>query len=283
MPHNDLDHYRSLYLRELTDNVIPFWERHCPDTVNGAFFTCLDRDGSVYDTEKFMWMQWRLVWMFSELYTKLEQKPEWLALAKSGFDFLTQHGRDSQVRYYFSLTADGRPTSAAHSVYSECFAVMGAAAYFRATGNVDARREALRAFDAYVSREHSPKGEFSKDMDGKARMKSLGFYMMKINLLAVLDECLSDSLSDSPIIGGWGADSLREPFSPQRPPSPVPRRQSLSRSPSRWIRPRFTFPLETGPATADAAAVNIDKAGTTAPIATGIGLPPARPQRRLCR
>ena len=192
MSHNDLDHYRSLYLKELTDSVIPFWEKHCPDHVNGGYFTCLDRDGSVYDTEKFMWMQWRIVWMFSELYVKLEQRPEWLRLAKSGYDFLTKHGRDSQGRYYFSLTADGRPTSAAHSVFSECFAVMGAAAYYRASGNVDARREAVLAFDAYLSREHAPKGEFSKDLGGKPAMKSLGFYMMKINLFAVLEDSLDD-------------------------------------------------------------------------------------------
>jgi len=32
--------------------VVPFWENHCLDKENGGYFTFLDRDGSVYDTEK---------------------------------------------------------------------------------------------------------------------------------------------------------------------------------------------------------------------------------------
>jgi N-acylglucosamine 2-epimerase len=73
---------------------------------------------------------------------------------------------------------------------------MGAAAYFRATGDEGAKQEALRAFDNYLSREARPKGEWTKELEGRAPMKALGFYMMKANLLAVLDECL-------------GADSYR--------------------------------------------------------------------------
>ena len=55
------------YKRELFDSIIPFWENHCIDHDNGGYFTLLDRDGSVYDKEKFMWMQWRIVYMFATL------------------------------------------------------------------------------------------------------------------------------------------------------------------------------------------------------------------------
>ena len=78
------------YSDELSGNVIPFWEIHCPDRKHGAYFTCLDRDGSVYDTDKYMWMQWRIVWMFCELYSKIGATREWLDLARNGFDFLTK-------------------------------------------------------------------------------------------------------------------------------------------------------------------------------------------------
>lgn len=193
MPNTELDTYRKVYADELAERVIPFWERHCPDREYGAYFTCLDRDGSVYDTEKFMWMQWRIVWMFSELYTKLDRNENWIRLAENGYDFLTKHGVDEQGRYYFSLARDGAPAMAPYSVFSECFAVMGSAALYRATGNEAAKKEAVRAFEAYLARESRPKGEWTKEMSGKPAFKSLGFYMMKANLYAVLEECLGDT------------------------------------------------------------------------------------------
>ena len=185
-----LDSYSDLYLRTLTEDVIPFWEKHCPDREYGAYFTCLDRDGSVYDTEKFMWMQWRIVWMLGELYAKLEPRPEWLRLAEDGYRFLTQHGRDGQGRYFFALNRRGEPTMAPYSVFSECFAVMGSASLYRANRDPAAKAEALRAFENYVAREACPKGEWTKEMAGRPPMSGLGFYMMKANLQVVLQECL---------------------------------------------------------------------------------------------
>ena len=62
----ELDKIRKRYENELYGRVIPFWENHCVDTQYGGYFTSLDRDGSVYDTEKYMWMQWRIVYMFAK-------------------------------------------------------------------------------------------------------------------------------------------------------------------------------------------------------------------------
>lgn len=45
------------YEKELLENVVPFWEKHCVDKEFGGYFTSFDRDGSVYNTTKYMWMQ----------------------------------------------------------------------------------------------------------------------------------------------------------------------------------------------------------------------------------
>ena len=45
----------KLYRDTLLNNVVPFWENHSLDRENGGYFTCLDREGKVYDTDKFMW------------------------------------------------------------------------------------------------------------------------------------------------------------------------------------------------------------------------------------
>ena len=80
---------------ELLEGVLPFWLEHSQDTAYGGYFTCLDRDGSVYDTDKFIWLQGREVWMFSMLCNKVERRPEWLACAVQGAEFLKKYGHDA--------------------------------------------------------------------------------------------------------------------------------------------------------------------------------------------
>ena len=48
--------------------MLPFWLEHSQDKTYGGYFTCLDRDSSVYDTDKFIWLQDARVWMFAMLY-----------------------------------------------------------------------------------------------------------------------------------------------------------------------------------------------------------------------
>ena len=45
------------YRNELLGNIIPFWMEHSPDEQYGGYFTCLDRTGNVFDTDKFIWLQ----------------------------------------------------------------------------------------------------------------------------------------------------------------------------------------------------------------------------------
>ena len=75
---NELEKYSGLYKDELLDAVIPFWLSHSKDSDSGGYFTCLDRYGKVYDTDKFMWLQGREVWLFAMLYNKVEKKQHWL-------------------------------------------------------------------------------------------------------------------------------------------------------------------------------------------------------------
>ncbi|MHB0898265.1 MAG: AGE family epimerase/isomerase, partial [Spirochaetales bacterium] len=90
MNKTDISAYRKLYETELFDSVIPFWERHSPDREEGGYFSCIDRDGTVFDKDKFLWMQGRELWGFSHLYRTVRPEPRWLELAKLGADFLRE-------------------------------------------------------------------------------------------------------------------------------------------------------------------------------------------------
>jgi hypothetical protein len=49
----DFKQLAQLYRETLLDNVLPFWEQNSIDWEAGGYFTCLDRSGTVYDTDNF--------------------------------------------------------------------------------------------------------------------------------------------------------------------------------------------------------------------------------------
>src|SRR5690606_30722466 len=99
---------------------------------SGGYFTCLDRRGEVYDTDKFVWLQGREIWMFSHLYNNVEKRTEWLYMALSGAGLLEKFGRDPEGNFYFSLTRDGKPLVYPYNIFSDCFAVMAFGELFKA-------------------------------------------------------------------------------------------------------------------------------------------------------
>ena len=101
----DLRNLERQYRAALLDDVLPFWEKHSLDTRDGGFFSCLARDGSVYDTDKFVWPQCRQTWLFAMLYTRLEHREDWLRIAEHGFRFLRAHGRDPDRELVFRPSA----------------------------------------------------------------------------------------------------------------------------------------------------------------------------------
>jgi len=141
-----LNPFAQRYRAELLERVIPFWLRHSLDTEYGGYFTCLTRDGEIYDTRKYVWLQGRAVWMFAKLYNEVEPRAEWLAAARTIIDFLRRHGRDPQGRYYFSLTRDGRPAFYQRKPYAGVFAMLGMLEFSKATGDAGLRAEAIELF-----------------------------------------------------------------------------------------------------------------------------------------
>ena len=178
------------YEKELLENIIPFWEKNCEDTLYGGYFTCLDRDGTVYDTEKYMWMQWRIVYMFALFYKDVNKSENYLRLAKQGFDFLTKYGKSPDGTYYFALNREGVPSVAPYNIFSDCFAAMGAAALYHVTKEEQYRVEACSAMDNYIRRMDDPKGKWEKSLSGKKKRLSHGHFMMLANLAATMKELL---------------------------------------------------------------------------------------------
>lgn len=177
------------FQQALLNDVIPFWEKFSPDKINGGYFTCLNRRGEVFDTDKFIWLQGRQAWMFSMLYNNVEQKPDWLKLAKSGVDFLTNHGQDEEGNFYFSTTADGKPLVKAYNIFSDCFAAMAFAQYAKASGDETVKELARKTYFNILKRKDNPKGIYEKNTDARP-LKSFALPMILSNLVLELEDVL---------------------------------------------------------------------------------------------
>lgn len=187
-----MDHAQlaELYHDALFDDVIPFWERHAIDWEVGGYFTCLDREGRVYDTDKFMWLQWRQVWTFCMLYNRYQRRPEWLRLAQHGVEFLLAHGMDEGGNWYFSLDRAGRPLIQPYNIFSDCFAAMGLSQYALAAGDARAQEVALQTYHNILRRLPNPKGQWSKAYPGTRPLKTLAIPMILANLTLEMELAL---------------------------------------------------------------------------------------------
>ena len=191
-----LTEYKSIYQNYLLDNVIPFWMKYSGDNEYGGYFTCLDRDGSVFDTDKFIWLQGRQIWTFAMLFNKVEKKEEWLSFAKKGADFLMNNGRSGDGSFYFSVSREGKPLIAPYNIFSDCFATQAMAQMAFATGNDYYADEAKSIFTSILDRKDNPKRNWSKAIPGTRPLKNFALPMILSNLAMELGEILDDSIKN---------------------------------------------------------------------------------------
>jgi N-acylglucosamine 2-epimerase len=195
----DFKQLATQYKDELFTNVIPFWEKHSIDTQHGGYFTCLDREGNVFDTDKFIWLQGRQVWMFSSLYNRVEKRPEWLQTALHGAEFLQKHGRDANGNFYFSLNREGKPLIQPYNIFSDCFATMAFAQLSKATGKDEYAHIAKTTFENILKRSNNPKGIYNKTIAETRGLKGFSLPMILCNLSLEIEHLLSKELVEETI------------------------------------------------------------------------------------
>ncbi|MFB6457471.1 AGE family epimerase/isomerase [Chitinophaga sp. Hz27] len=194
--------YAALYQKNLLEDVVPFWMKNSPDKDYGGYFTCLDRYGKVFDTDKFIWLQCREVWCFSMLYNRVEKKQEWLDMAAQGAEFLKKHGRDAEGNWYFSLTRTGEPLIQPYNIFSDCFAAMAFGQLYQATGKEEYGKIATDTFYNILERQNDPKGKYSKAFPGTRPLQNFALPMILCNLVLEMEHLLDKELVESTIQHG---------------------------------------------------------------------------------
>ena len=194
----DLNETIIRYEKELLESIVPFWETSCIDWQNGGFYNFIDRKGKVFDTGKYMWMQWRIVYMFATLFNSEYSRYRWLEYAQQGFDFLLRCGRRENGAYFFALDAGGLPTKsdcAGFAIFSESFAAIACAELFKATGEYKYRQEAVSAFNIYLN--NVRKSSEGNSFYGAKPRLVLGHHMILVNVCNIMGDCLKTNDYDT--------------------------------------------------------------------------------------
>ena len=195
----DFKQLAQQYKSELLDRVMPFWMEKSIDKEFGGYFTCLERDGEVFDTDKFIWLQGREVWMLSTLYNKVEKRQEWLDAAIQGAEFLKKYGHDGNLNWYFALDREGNPLVEPYNIFSYTFAVIAFGQLSIATGNQEYAEIAKKTFDIVLSKVDNPKGRWSKAAPGARALKSFALPMILCNVALEIESLLDKDFLDKTI------------------------------------------------------------------------------------
>ena len=192
------DHYRNTLLKD----VIPFWEKHGPDHEHGGFITCLDRDGSVLDTDKSVWFQGRAGWMFATLHNTVSPDPSWAKIATSCCDFSRAFCHSPSGKMWFSVTREGAPLRMRRYVFSESFAAISYAANATLSGSDALRDHAINAYSTYLRYSFEP-GVMDPKNTGTRPSQGIGSHMINIVTAQELRLHLGDISFDGRTLSDW--------------------------------------------------------------------------------
>ena len=168
-----------------------FWLEHGMDKENGGVYTCLDRKGGIYSTDKSVWMQGRCGWIYAFLCHSYGVKQEWLEASKSCLDFMEEHcfNHSCGGRMYFTVTAEGKPLRQRRYYFSEAFCAIANAEYYGVTGDKARLERARQCYDLYWDLSQGkpdPVGMGPKTIPETRTGRAFGTPMIILNVTGVM-------------------------------------------------------------------------------------------------
>lgn len=198
----------EFYRERLLKDTLPFWFPRSIDREYGGYLLMRDRDGSLLDDDKAVWIQGRFAWLLATMYNTVEPRTEWLEGALAGVEFLRRHCFDRDARMYFHMTRDGRPLRKRRYFFSETFAVLALAACARATGDRVMAEEARALFGRCIAYATGP-GLLEPKFEPTRPAKGIGVPMIMINTAQQVRDTIGDDRVDG-LIDRWIAEIERD-------------------------------------------------------------------------
>lgn len=143
-----LAEFGAFYRKHLIDDVMSFWDRRVTDPDGPGYLILYDRKGHLTGTDKFMWCQARQTYMFAALYNFIEQRDDWLELARRGRNLLVDYGHAGNGRFHYRLDRAGKVLDARRSAFTDSFALIGLCEYAIASGSEEDKALIEQTYDA---------------------------------------------------------------------------------------------------------------------------------------
>ena len=179
----------ACYRDGLLQDTCKFWFPRSIDKECGGFLHSFDRDGTLVDTDKSVWVQGRMTWMLLTLYNTVEPRGQWLQWGRGGLEFIDRCCFDTDGRMFFHITREGRPIRKRRYAYSESFAAISHAAYAKATGSDRSATRARELLEQFVRWNFTP-GLMPPKFTDVRPMTSIGPRMITIVSAQELRACL---------------------------------------------------------------------------------------------
>lgn len=179
------------WVEEELERSVNFWLKNGMDAEHGGVYTCLDRTGKIYSTDKSVWMQGRCGWIFAYLCHVYGVKKEWLEASESCIEFMEKYciNRGAGDRMYFTVTADGKPLRQRRYCFSEGFCCIANAEYYGVTGKKENLERAKKAYELVHDLNHGmkdPTGLGSKTITETRTGRALADPMIFLNMTAIM-------------------------------------------------------------------------------------------------
>ena len=185
MDRKRLQETREWVRKELASSA-EFWLKYGMDKEHGGVYTCIDRTGRLFSTDKSVWMQGRCGWTYAYLCTVYGTRPEWLG---------EKHciNREADGRMYFTVTGDGKPLRQRRYCFSEGFYALANAEYYAVTGDRECLERARRAYELIYQLNNGlikdPAGMGPKTIPETRSGRALADPMIYLNITSVMRRC----------------------------------------------------------------------------------------------
>mgnify|MGYP001264867689 CR=1 FL=1 len=124
--------YAAFYRDHIKNDIMPFWDERCIDSICGGYLTCFDRFGNVTDDRKYIWFQGRQLYAYALLYNRFLPDPEYLEKAAHGFRFLADKAYAGNGRWNYILNRMGNVQVGTCSIFADMHVLQGLGEYMTA-------------------------------------------------------------------------------------------------------------------------------------------------------
>lgn len=147
---------RDEIVKDLTENILPFWAKYSPDPSGGFYGTLHFNATPKPNAEKGGILNARLVWTFSTAYRMLKTE-NYKILADRAQRYFIDHFIDKKYGGTFlTVKADGSPLNTQKMTYQNAFAIYGLSEHYRATENKESLSVAIDIYKKMVKYAYDP-------------------------------------------------------------------------------------------------------------------------------